>query len=89
MKFTYRYYSIELLVIGIEYPTFPAKPGERAVTLWQVTIDEMKSTIKKGSKKEIIDKVKLYIRQIDGDEAFAVNNKLYSRGLSSAHDSSL
>jgi hypothetical protein len=68
MKFRYRDYLVELLVLGIEYPSFPAKKGERAVTIWQVLIDDDKPRIKKGSKKEIIDKIKRHIREIEGEE---------------------
>jgi hypothetical protein len=70
MKFRYRDYLVELLVLGIEYPTFPAKKGERALTIWQVLIDDEKLIITKGSKKAIIDRVKRYIRQIDLDEIY-------------------
>jgi hypothetical protein len=70
MKFRYRNVLVELLVLGIEYPTFPAKKGERAVTIWQVLIDDEKLTITKGSKKGVIDRVKKYIRQIDLDEIY-------------------
>jgi hypothetical protein len=62
MKFTYRDYSIELLVLGIEY--------SKAAIIWQISIDGKEPRIKKGTKKEIIDQVKKYIRQIDGDEFF-------------------
>jgi hypothetical protein len=68
MKFTYRYYSIELLILGIEYPSYPNLKKSRAVTIWQISIDGKEPRIKKGTKKEIIDQVKKYIRQIDGDE---------------------
>jgi hypothetical protein len=70
MKFRYRDYLVELVVLGIDYPSYPAKKGERAVTTWQVVIDGGKPRIKKGSKKEIVDQVKKYIRQMDGDEFY-------------------
>jgi hypothetical protein len=68
MKFRYRDYLIELLVLGIEYPSYPCKKGERAVTSWQVLIEGEDPRIKKGTKKEIIDQVKKYIREINGEE---------------------
>jgi hypothetical protein len=68
MKFRYRDYLIELLVLGIEYPSYPCEKGERAVTTWQVLIEGEGPRIKKGTKKEIIDQVKRYIREINGEE---------------------
>jgi hypothetical protein len=68
MKFRYRDYLIELLVLGIEYPSYPCEKGERAVTSWQVLIEGEEPRIKKGTKKEIIDQVKKYIREINGEE---------------------
>ena len=75
MKFRYREYWIELLVLGIEYPSVSAKKGERAVTIWQVSIDNEKPRIKKGSKKEIIDQAKKYIRQIEGEEFYDADDE--------------
>jgi hypothetical protein len=68
MKFRYRDYLIELLVLGIEYPSYPCEKGERAVTTWQVLIEGEEPRIKKGTKKEIIDQVKKYIREINGED---------------------
>jgi len=68
MKFRYRDYLVEILVVGIEYPSFPAKEGERAVTIWQVLIEDDEPRIKKGSKREIIDRIKKYIREIEGED---------------------
>ena len=68
MKFRYRDYLIELSVLGIEYPNYPCEKGERAITSWQVLIEGEEPRIKKGTKKEIIDQVKKYIREINGEE---------------------
>ena len=68
MKFRYRDYLIELSVLGIEYPSYPCEKGERAVTSWQVLIEGEEPRIKKGTKKEIINQVKRYIREINGEE---------------------
>lgn len=70
MKFTYSYHLVELVVLGIEYPSYPNLMNARAVTIWQVSIDGEKPRIKKGTKKEIIDRVKKYIRQLEGDEFY-------------------
>jgi len=70
MKFRYRDYLVELLAVGIEYPSYPSKKGERAVTIWQVLIEGEKPRIKKGTKNEIIDQVKKYIRQINDEEFY-------------------
>jgi hypothetical protein len=67
MKFEYRYYSVDLILLRLDYPSFPCKPGDRAVLVWQVQIDDNEPTIKTGSKKEIISRVKKYIRELDGD----------------------
>jgi len=68
MKFRYRDYLIELSVLAIEYPSYPCEKGERAVTSWQVLIEGEEPRIKKGTKKEIINQVKRYIREINGEE---------------------
>jgi hypothetical protein len=75
MKFTYKGYLVELLVLGIEYPTYPCKKGERAVTSWQILIEDEKPRVRKGSKKEIIDLVKKHIRQINGDEFYSAEDE--------------
>jgi len=66
MKFKYRSYSFELTLLTIEYPPFPCEKGERAVMTWQVIIDDDNGPlIKKGSKREVIEKVKKYIRSLE------------------------
>jgi len=66
MKFKYRSYSVELTFLKIEYPPFPSEKGERAVTTWQVIIDDdNEPMIKTGSKREVIEKVKKYIRSLE------------------------
>jgi hypothetical protein len=66
MKFKYRSYSVEIILLTIDYPTFPHKKGERAVMTWQVIIDDdNEPMLTKGSKTEVIAKVKKYIRNID------------------------
>jgi hypothetical protein len=75
MKFTYRGYLVELLILGIEYPTYPFKKGERAVTSWQILIEGDKPRVRKGSKKEIIDRIKKHIRQINGEEFYSFEDE--------------
>jgi len=66
MKFKYRSYSVELTFLRIEYPSFPSEKGERAVTTWQVIIDDdNEPMVKTGSKREVIEKVKKYIRSLE------------------------
>jgi hypothetical protein len=66
MKFKYKSYSVELTLLTIEYPPFPCEKGERAVMTWQVIIDDdNEPLIKKGSKREVIEKVKKYIRNLE------------------------
>ena len=66
MNFKYKSYSVEITLLTIDYPTFPCQIGERAVMTWQVIIDDDNEPIViKGSKTEVIAKVKKYIRNID------------------------
>ena len=66
MKFKYKSYSVEITFLKIEYPPFPCEKGARAVTTWQVIIDDDNvPMIKTGSKREVIEKVKKYIRNLD------------------------
>jgi hypothetical protein len=66
MNFKYKSYSVEITLLTIDYPTFPCQKGERAVMTWQVIIDDDNEPIViKGSKTEVIAKVKKYIRNID------------------------
>jgi hypothetical protein len=75
MKFRYRDYLVELLAVGIEYPSYPYKKGERAVTIWQILIEDEKPRVRKGSKNQIIDQVKKHIRQLDGDEFYCAEDE--------------
>lgn len=66
MKLKYRGYLVEIKFLTLEYPTFPCEKGERAVMTWQVIIDDdNEPIIKKGTKTEVIEKVKKYIRNLE------------------------
>ena len=58
MQFKYKKFSVELSFLKFEYPTYPCAKGERATTIWEVVINNRPPLIVKGTKKEVVARVK-------------------------------
>lgn len=67
MKFYYKSCPIEFVFLKFQYPPYPNKDNKRVVSVWQVTLNDEGSIIKKGSKKDIIEFSKRYVDELVGD----------------------
>jgi hypothetical protein len=70
MQFQYRGYSVKLVFLQIEYPSYPRKNGERAVSVYQLLIDDYEVKIVKGDLQQIVKRVKYHLNDIDSDDMF-------------------
>lgn len=67
MHFKYKKFSVELSFSRFEYPTYPCAKGERATMIWEVVINNRPPLSLKGTKKEVVVRVKRAISRASFD----------------------